>query len=501
MTGDIFGAVLDFGYLTALWFPGILLARAIGQRATWASLTLGFLLSTVAVVVLFHATALFGATDKWWLTSKSVLLLLMAATAWIGFRRGDRAALRPLGIALSITALAVILRNLLRWDGRLRGPDQFLVSWISSLAQSGHDPSLFGGAEYVKRGFAFPLLLAQGREGQLLLSITIVILILALISTFLLASSIGTQWNPLGISLGIALIILWLATPLVWGMAFYVNGHVLMALAIAILATQIVSKSAGISRTPTEVIAIWTAGFTIASTRPEGVALALIISLPLFLRPPLETPRQAAWRLVAILGAPVGFVLWFVTVEIISLSALLTAVISIGLILAVGGLFLVLYLKPSLHHTVVLLVGGALLVAAVFQLLGSPPGLKTLTVFANNSFLGAGWWGLLPWFFLGAFTLHALFRTDQRVTALVNLTAFAVLFTVAVKIVDGLVIVGGIPGLSPGWSDSINRSFVHLIALSSALFLRLGALTAAEQKWPNKTQPAPLPPARSYLGA
>ena len=482
MTVDIAGAILDFGYLTALWFPGILLARAIGQKSTWASLTLGFLLSTVVVVVLFHLTALFGATDTWWLASKIILLMLLATTAWITSQRADRAALNPLGIASAITAAAVIIRNLFHLDGRFRGPDQFMVGWISSLAQSGHDPSLLGGADYVKRGFAFPLLLAQGREGQLLLSITIVILILALISTFLLASSIGTRWNLIGISLGIALVILWLTAPIVWGMAFYVNGHALMALAVAILATQIVNKSPGISRTPSELVAICAAAFTIASTRPEGVALALILSLPLFLRPPLETHRQAAGRLVAILAAPIGFVLWFITADFLSLPPVLTGLVSAGVILAVSGVFSVLYLKPAWHHAFVFLAGGIVLAVAVSQLVGSPPGTNTLSVFVRNTFLGAGWWGVVPWLFVGALILHALIKTDTRITALVNLTAFAVMFTIAVKVVDGLFTFGGIPGLSLGWFDSVNRAFFHLIALPSALFLRLGALTTAEQE-------------------
>jgi hypothetical protein len=477
MSADLAGAILDFGYLMALWSPGILLARAIGHKNTWLSLTLGFLFSTVVIIVLFHLTALFLATESWWLTSKIVLLVILGVTTWIAVRKRDFASLNPLAIALAIATVAVIARNVFRIDGRLRGWDHFLVGWISSLAQSGHDPTHFGGSEYIKRGFAVPLLLAQGREGQLLLSVTIVILLLALISTFLLATSIGTQWNAIGISLGIGLVILWFTTSLVWGMAFFLNGHALMALAVATLAAQIIGKDTSLTRTPLELITIFVAGFTIASTRPEGVALALILTFPIFVRPALETGRRAAGRLVAILGAPLGFVTWFVTTSFFSFSALVTVTISVIVLLAVIAVFLTVYAKPSWHHTIALIAGVVLVVVALLQLVRVPPRLGTLTIFFSNSFLGTGLWGILPWLFVGIFILHALIRTDKRVTNLVTLTGFAVLFTIAVKIVDGLVVTGGISGLSLGWFDSVNRSFFHLIALPSALFLRLGAIT------------------------
>ncbi len=477
MSGETAGAILDSAYLITLWFPGILLARALGLKHIWASLTVGFLFSTVTVVALFHLTALFDATNTWWMVSKVVLLILLVLTAAIVLAKRDSAAFVSLGIAFAISAVAVVARNILRLDGNFRGPDQFLVGWISSLAQSGHDPSFFGGSNYVKRGFAVPLLLAQGREGQLLLSVTIVILVLVLISTFLLASSIGTRWNSLGISLGVAFVIVWITMPIVWGMAFFLNGHALMALAVASLAAQVVGKDSSIQRTRLELLIIFAAGFTLASTRPEGVALALILSFPLFVRPVAETRKRTLWRLAAMLGAPIGFVTWFMTANFFSLSPLATLFVVVGVIFAVTVVFFAVYARPTWHHVAAVSGGIALVVVAVIQLLGSPPGLRTLTVFVSNSFLGAGQWGLAPWLFAGVMILHTIIKVDKRVTRLVELTAFAVIFTVAVKIVDGLVIIGGVPGLSLGWFDSVNRSFFHLIALPSALFLNLGMLS------------------------
>ena len=477
MSADLAGAILDFGYLMAMWSPGILLARAIGHKNTWLSLTLGFLFSTVVITVLFHLTALFQATENWWFISKIVLLVILGVTAWIAVRKRDVAAFNQLGIALAIATVAVIARNLFRIDGRLRGWDHFSVGWISSLAQSGHDPSYFGGSEYIKRGFAVPLLLAQGREGQLLLSVTIVILLLALISTFLLATSIGTQWNAIGTSLGIGLVVIWFTTFIVWGMAFFLNGHALMALAVATLVAVIVGKDSSRDRTPLELLTVFVAGFTIASTRPEGFALALILTLPLFMKPAFESGRQTSLRLAAILAAPLGFVMWFATTNFFSLSPLSTTIVSVTLMVVVGAMFFALNAKPSWHEAVVSIIAAVLVVVAVLQLVGSPPTFQALRVFARNSFFGFGLWGIVPWLFVAVFIAHLLVKFDKRVTALVNLTAMAVIFTIAVKIVDGLVVIGGVPGLSLGWWDSINRSLFHLIALPSALFLRLGAIT------------------------
>ena len=488
MSADLAGAILDFGYLIALWFPGILLARSIGHRSAWLSLTLGFLFSTVVIVVLFHLTALFQATENWWLISKIVLLVLLGVGAWNALRQRDLASLNPLGIAFVIASVAVIARNLFRMDGRLRGWDHFLVGWISSLAQSGHDPTHFGGSEYIKRGFAVPLLLAQGREGQLLLSITVVILLLALISTFQLATSIGTKWNALGISLGIGLVILWLTTVIVWGMAFFLNGHALMALAVATLVAQVVHRDTSIARTALELVTVFVAGFIIASTRPEGVALAILLAFPIFVRPALETSRQTAWRLVAIMGAPLGFVMWFMTTNFFALSTLATLIINITALIAVAIVFLSVQAKPDWHQMFVLIGGIILVVVALLQLVGVPPRLGTLAVFLSNSFLGTGLWGILPWVFVGVFIIHAFVSTDNRVNNLVTLTGFAVVFTVAVKIVDGLVVTGGISGLSLGWFDSVNRAFFHLIALPSALFLRLGVLAPSLSK-PREQRP------------
>ena len=150
------------------------------------------------------------------------------------------------------------------------------------------------------------------------------------------------------------------------------------------------------------------------------------------------------------------------------------------MILGVIAVFVLIYAKPSWVYSVTVTAGGIMLAAAAVQLIGSPPGLNTLTVFANNSFLGTGFWGVTSWVFIAVFVLHALIKTDKRVTTLVMLTALTVTFTIAVKIVDGLAMFGGIPGLSLGWFDSVNRSFFHLIALPSALFLRLGALLTPE---------------------
>ena len=498
MSPEYTGAILDFGYLMALWAPGILLVRVIGQKNPWTSLTVGFLLSTMAVMLLFHVTASFGATDTWWLTSKIFLLAVLATTVGISFRKRDVAALTPLSIALAITAAAVITRNLFRLDGGFGGQDQFMVGWISSLAQSGHDPSLFGGANYVKRGFAFPLLLAQGREGQLLLSITLVILILAIISTFLLASAIGTQWNILGISLGISLVVFWLTAPIVWGMAFYMNGHVLMALAVSVLATQIVGKDTEMTRTPIELVAIFAAGFTLASTRPEGVVLALILSLPLLLRPPLETHRQAVWRLTTLLGGPLGFVLWIIaTTNSLPFSLLANIMVSLGVFLSVAAVFFTFFAKPSWHRIFMVVVGVILLALALLQLMSIPPRLGSLNNLVYNTFLGGGDWGTLSWVFLGAFLLHALIKTDKRVTDLVLITSFATLFTIAAKIVDGLFTFGGLTGVRLGWGDSTNRALFHLIALFSALFLRLGTLIP---DWDKEHSEGPTPVSKASNG-
>ena len=482
MTPEVIGAGLDFFYLLWLWVPGIVLSYRFGFRHPTDLLPIGFLLSTAVASLVYSVTHALGLSALAVPTTRALLLvsgLIALATLMKSVLPIATAALWASAIAL----FGVFLRNILRLDGWMQQADHWLTGWITVVIQADLGSDIYADDAVVKKGIAFPVIYGLGRQGLYLAAVPTVVLILIVLATYRLITTILTSnsarsraWIFAGV------MALWLSTSMFWGLSTYQHGHGLVALSVAVASRLVVSTLPDVTESParrsqtrpptTWMVAggLFLSTFVMAQSRIESFALGMLLVLPfLWQKPASKTWAVFAPRLVAILGGPIGFFVWFMSIDVAPVTFAPRAVIFAVVFGAAISAAVIFFYRPSLGYLArwgIPLVFAGALVAYLLPIFSSRNQLYFLQL---NTFLGEGLWGYSWWFFLAAGIFLA---SDRQKTPRENLVLWlgivAIMFTILVKSIDNFGQQGQ-GNIREGWSDSVNRTLFHSFGLVTAI--------------------------------
>ena len=468
MISHLVPAFVDLAFLLLFWLPGVLAAWLVGARTVSHALPLGFVFSATLLTLWYSMLSFAGWQEFFWLSSKVIFVLALAPLLFLAARAKASPTITA-WIPLIIASVTVAGRNVFLLDTRPGFSDQFLVGYIGWLMQSGTDPSVFGSVEYLKRSFAAPLLLASGREGFLLISMIPLMAIVLILATYHLLTVTSRRFSPKLRAVTFAAVMsLWATTSFFWGMFGYQNSHVLVALTVTVLASTVLSFS---QSTPPPAlltsVAIFSSSFVLAQARIEAAALALLIALPLLNALPGMPIRHARMTIVALTGAPIGFMLWLMTTR----ATLLEPLPPVALVV-----LLIPFIALAAVKRVPLFLGQLLLPAAFGILAGLSVwylfifGDRALRwEFTASTFLGEGQWGYIAIAFVVILALTIFHRRTQPENWIIWMTLIALMFTLDTKIIDGLFVIGEVGGYGRGWTASVNRGFFHSFGLLTVM--------------------------------
>jgi hypothetical protein len=389
--------------------------------------------------------------------SLSVLVLLAAVVRHYGGKE--------LWLWLGIGSLVALVSTSVTRGLGLRGiphSDSLWILSLSDLIQRAGDLEIVGGRTAIKRGFSFPLLLSLGPEGEILSGLIVLIFISLVFAAIWAVRALAPQltrrqWVWILVPVGILL----LSAPIVGRALLYVNGHTLTALGVTLAAVAVAISVRDQMLTRQNLLLVALGLMLISTTRPEGVAFAAIIAAPLLSQRWL---KRLDVRLI-VGSALLSFGLWVYVYDayIADLIRLYDERFPIAMVLAT--LLVGLKIFDFLRFRLVPLAGlgmGLLLGLVVLTNLDSLQ--DDLVAQFENMFLGAGFWGS---FFIGLIpTLIAIGRKGMSTQYRTLLTISVLMFvgSFVAKLMDGGLV--GDPTLGRvGWTDSLNRMWLHVFAI------------------------------------
>lgn len=491
MMREIIGAGLDLSYLLWFWIPGILVTYRLGFRYVTDVLPIGFLFSSAVTTLTFAVVYPLGLSVYTVETARVILLIVGVLLLFMA--RRDITNLPVYGLWVTgISVFAIFSRNILRLDSWVQDQaDHWLSGWLTLLIRLDNEidifangPGIFGTNEVIKKGIVFPLVHGMGREGLYLAAVPVIIFVLILMASYRLVGTVLTKESgkERAVAFG-AMLLLWLSTPLFVGFTTFLHGHGFVALGVAV-ASRLVIDSLPATKTnssseekTSQELSPWTIGaglflatFVMSQSRIESFVLAVLVVLPFLSPKPFERTWKDFWpRLLAVLGGPIGFIVWFASIGRVPIEFASPGVMFLIVMLVAAITVAVLYFAPWVQHLARWAIP-AVFVAALVPYLLPIGGTRNNFYFVwLNTFLGEGFWGYTWWFVLATFIVLALDRTKTpRQNLLLWLGIVVILFTLLVKAIDNI----GQPSqgnIRDGWSDSVNRSLFHSIPLAIAV--------------------------------
>jgi hypothetical protein len=318
--------------------------------------------------------------------------------------------------------------------------------------QNAGDMGVLNGRTSIKRGFAYPQLLALGPEGEYLSGITPFIFgSLALVAIWAVLELTKSTPARTVLIAGVPIILATITATVPLRAIFYINGHTLTALGMLVsaIAVVIALRDQKLSNQGLWLIGL---GFFVASTsRPEGIAMVALIALPLLAQKWISRNHQR----IIISSATIGLSIWLSVYNsyIINETTLPWFVFS--------ALSVFDFLR---HRLVPLAFAAMVLVIAASQILFADALAKGNASQFENLILGAGLWGYLAIGLVIAALAIGIKGTSDNYKRLLTISILLILGTFIAKMIDGGQF--GNPTLGRiGWSDSLNRMWIHSFAI------------------------------------
>ena len=336
-----------------------------------------------------------------------------------------------------------------------------------ALQSNSVDLTALGGRVVIKRGFAYPAMLALGPEGEQLTGFTPYLWLVLIFAIWWLArSSIGAtaarkdKWLLGGVTALLAGAALSAIMPL--RSVLYVNGHTLFALAAVVVLACSISAIKQSALLPYELVAICMGLATISITRPEGIVFAAVLALPLISRSWLSRWQVA----VLVSSASVSLFLWIVSTDWTLIQSLGAVGVGLLVILLLGGVIISLPWLDAIRVRLTLIAAWVSIVVtlalAIWLNAAFLPGLASL--WQNLGPANEGRWGYILLAFIPAVILIGLKQISETYRVLLTTSLLLIFSTLASKLLDGAQVFEVSLG-RVGWSDSVNRMWIHSFAI------------------------------------
>lgn len=432
----------------------------IGARSIWLMLAAGVLAMTAARVVTFSVLNMFDL-----LTLSSMFFIILAMhvlVLGVIFCKQKQLLAKGLLLSTPLSLVAVLATRVIGLSPVGHGDSKWILTIASHMQNSG-DMGLLNGRTSIKRGFAYPQLLALGPEGEYLSAITPFIFasLIAASIWFLLTISKSVV-NPRLLAIAASIVLVAVITATVpWRAIFYINGHTLTSLGmtVAVAAVVLAIKDGKLSDLNRNLIML---GFFITATsRPEGIAMAALIALPLLSRTWISRRDQA----LVISSATSGLATWLSVynsyiINETTLPWFVFSAIFIGL-----GLIPTLKIFDAIRFRLVPLAFAAMvLVIGLAQVFFTENLAKGNASQIANLIFGEGLWGYLAIGLGLVLVIIGIAKTSNEYRLLLSISLLLILGTLIAKMLDGGQF--GNPTLGrEGWSDSLNRMWIHSFAI------------------------------------
>ncbi|MEY4367992.1 MAG: hypothetical protein RLZ28_1407 [Actinomycetota bacterium] len=438
---------------------GVSGAWLVGVRTTLLAIPTGLLLATVARILIFSTCNLFGVRQF----STGIFYVALAATLLIAAFKVRNGLYRPLILSFAASLISVFATRVLGLASTRHGDSYWILS-VSHLMQNNGDMLILDGHTPLKRGFAYPLLLALGPQDQALSGITpYIFFTLVCAVAWLVWALVKNAPRNRVYFVGAVLAAMSFTAPVTLRSIFYINGHTLLAVSLVLVTGIAVLATRDQRLSNAHLVALCAAVYVATSTRAEGVALAAIVILPLVSLRFLSRGRLA----LIITSLTSAFAVWQATYASYLIPNGMPWFLFMAIVVAAGLAATVPWfdwlrfraVPIGLIGLTAIFVGAEIKWHAEFER-GHRALLYNLVYNFDTGTLGSGGWGLL---FVGLAVILGFVLLGKKTVEfrlLLAISAMLVLGSLISKMLDGGQF--GDPDLGRiGWSDSLNRMWIQ----------------------------------------
>ncbi len=480
----------EFAILVFIAVAGAALAWRLGVRNLWLSVPVGLMISSFLRILIFSTLNLI---DQRWLAGFvffGVMAVGLVYAAW----KGGIGLVKNMALGAGFAILAVSSTRLLGFQGTPHGDSLWILAFVRLFDQAG-DIQLLDGRTAIKRGFAYPLMLALGPDRQYLSGLTpFIYAALCCLVIWAVKELLGTEARRRVLWVAGVLFVLTFSTVMPLRAIFYINGHTLTAIGMLITAVVVAVAVRDGELTRQNLLLAGLGTFTASTSRIEGIIMCALIVLPLLSQRWLG--RNDIRLLVS--SGTVGLCIWLSTYHSYFINATDLPWFVFSAIVIAAGLLPSLRIFDWLRFRLVpVALISMVLVFVAAEVIFSDELAKGNRSLWINLINGSGRWGI---FFVGlalAFALGRMRHLTPENKTLLQITAALVVGSLVTKMLDGGQF--GNPTLGRvGWSDSLNRMWLQ----SFAIFLvsALVGLVQNPRLWGHPNLPTVREPAKATKG-
>jgi hypothetical protein len=475
--------------LTLLAVGSVSGAWLLGARSTLLAIPTGLLLATVARILIFSTFNMLNIREF----AASAFYVVLAATIVMAALRARDGLYRPVVAAVAAGLIGTFCTRVLGVLGTRHG-DSYWILAVSHLMQKSGDMTILDGHTPLKRGFAYPLLLALGPQDQFLSGITPYIFFAMLCAIgWVLWELVKKQPRGRVYTVAAVLAAICLTATMPLRAIFYINGHTLFAvgLVVAVGVSVLALRDKVLSNA--HLVALCAGVYVATSTRAEGVAIMAIVILPVISLRFVSRLKVA----VVITSLTASFAIWQATYNSYLIPNGMPWIVFMVILIGAGFLPVIKWFDWLRFRIFLIGLIGLVAVYGAAEIKwhsdfrrGHIALVYNLFFNLNTKTLGSGGWGLM---FAGLILLMliAIFsRWSPEFRYLLMISAMLIVGSFIAKMLDGGQF--GHPDLGRvGWSDSLNRMwlqtfgiFVITVAVgliqNEKIWQRLGAKSKGE---------------------
>lgn len=439
-----------------LSLSGVSLSYLLGIRHIFPLAMSG--LAAITSLYTLIAFGAWGAGNNSYIDEISLVLSLIIIGLALWFGRKD---LRNLAIATGLLsglgAVSLVFKYIIPVGERHHSDSAGIISNALIVIQREAD-DLFRLAETPKRGVALSVMLATGPDGRIFSAFVPMVFLSTLLAIVWIGWKLSSRFASRSSYFAVisAVGVFSLSVPMFRASMFYINGHTLLALGVALMLAGVVNvRLDGIFNQPSAALVLIGA-LTTVTARIEGLIFAgvMLAALTHAVKPLHITERI---RLGVVLVATGGvFTWWLVAVksplfDTFGVPAWLIAVLTLA-----GSIVIAIPHVDRLRrwvYPVVFALGIALLVREAWQsgnLLN--PALSQIP----NLVFGEGGWATAALMTLGSLLVLGWRSQTSEYRFLVGLSILLVSVVLFSKTLDG--------GFGrPGFGDSVNRMWLQVL--------------------------------------
>ena len=450
-------ATHEVAILLLLVLGGTSLAWFLGFRNAVLLATVGFALSILmrtSIFLIFHFFDIAISSRLAWGAASLVAFLLAAL-----FARRHQIFWMALLLAAGLGVIAFLTKYLLNIGERFH-EDSVQIIGNSILVFSSD-----GMSSEIKRGLAYPLMLALGQEDHIFSSFTPLVFLNLLILSIWTGMRITRRIVEPRVYLLIAMFLVAVSatSPMVRTLVFYINSHTMVALGAALVISGLILSVHSVRLEPQTFAVIATGSILASWARYEGAIVILLALLPFISSELIRTRLQRVNLFAVAISPAVAWLIWSIAAgaDFRVLSMVTISGPALWAILGIIAIPLGLWVTPPLdklrrHTPSIVGIPLAIFVMFIFeQKLTS----TSLPAQIRNIFFGLGGWGFVAPAFLLLLVLFGYAHASREYRKLIGMLALAIPAAFFIKFLDGQAMG------RQGFNDSINRSWAHWLPL------------------------------------